>query len=841
MTQMKKFGLSFTEKREGDELFKLILDNALDAYIAIDENSNILEWSLPAEKIFGWSKQEVLGQSLTSTIIPPKYKAAHDAGMKRFLTTGKHRLLNQRIEITACRKDGDELPVELSITPIKIAGSYIFSASLRDITQRKQIEEALRNQTSLLQSILDNIADGVSVADTQERLLLINPAAERMLGLDPLESHPNQVVHDYELYLADKVTPYPHDKRPMTRVIHGEAVYDLEAYVRHEKAPEGRWVSANAKPLKDSEGRILGGVVVLRDITERKQVEEELRQAQEHFRLLVEGITDYAIIMMDVNNIVVSWNPGAERILGYSKAEVIGQPATVFFTPEDNHSDQIQRELQQAMTEGRFEDERWHVRKDNTRFWGSGIMMPLWDKAGSLRGFVKIMRDNTARKIAEEQIAYLANHDPLTGLANRVQFNNRLHDALAHAKRDNSYIAVLLLDLDRFKFINDTLGHHIGDLLLKEVSLRLLSCVRETDLVARLGGDEFVIIQTHLAQPKAAGVLTQKLIKELSRTYLLDGQEIHSSASIGVAVYPKDAKDPVQLLKNADIAMYQAKAQGRYNYVFYKEEMRAQANSRKSLEENLRRALEKKEFILHYQPQIDLSSWKVTGVEALLRWQCPQLQMLPPAEFINLAEETGLIIPIGEWVLRTACLQNKIWQKAGISPFRIGVNLSARQFKNAKFVETVGRALKDASLDPAYLELEITERLLMESTHSNSAILSSLKTIGVHISIDDFGTGFSALSYLKHFPIDVLKIDQAITQHLPHNRYDTAITSAIISLAQALGIRVIAESVETVEQLAFLKKQGCTSIQGFLCSPPVTAGELEKLLREGYWSRVNPS
>jgi EAL domain-containing protein (putative c-di-GMP-specific phosphodiesterase class I) len=359
--------------------------------------------------------------------------------------------------------------------------------------------------------------------------------------------------------------------------------------------------------------------------------------------------------------------------------------------------------------------------------------------------------------------------------------------------------------------------------------------------VARLGGDEFVIIQTHLAQPKAAGVLTQKLIKELSRTYLLDGQEIHSSASIGVAVYPKDAKDPVQLLKNADIAMYQAKVQGRYNYVFYKEEMRTQANSRKSLGENLRRALEKKEFILHYQPQIDLSSWKVTGVEALLRWQCPQLQMLPPAEFINLAEETGLIIPIGEWVLRTACLQNKIWQKAGISPFRIGVNLSARQFKNAKFVETVGRALKDASLDPAYLELEITERLLMESTHSNSAILASLKTIGVHISIDDFGTGFSALSYLKHFPIDVLKIDQAITQHLPHNRYDTAITSAIISLAQALGIRVIAESVETVEQLAFLKKQGCTSIQGFLCSPPVTAGELEKLLREGYWSRVNPS
>jgi diguanylate cyclase (GGDEF)-like protein len=423
----------------------------------------------------------------------------------------------------------------------------------------------------------------------------------------------------------------------------------------------------------------------------------------------------------------------------------------------------------------------------------------------------------------------LAHHDALTGLPNRLLFIDRLGQAMAQANRNERLVAVMLLDLDRFKAINDTLGHTMGDLLLRNVAELLVSCVREDDTVARLGGDEFTIMLPEIQYIQDAATVAQKILDAFTQPFFLDGHELFIGTSIGIALYPFN-EDLNLLLRDADIAMYEVKQQGGNNYQFYTTEMNTASLRRLSLEGALRRALERGEFVLHYQPQFDLARGEIVGAEALIRWQHPDLGLLGPMEFIPLAEENGLIIPIGEWALRAACAQNRAWQLAGLPPLRMSVNLSVRQFYQKDLVDTVSRILEQTGLDSRYLELEITESCLMQNTQTTMTMLSEFNRMGVRFAIDDFGTGYSSLAYLKRFPIDTLKIDRSFVCDIGSDPDDAAIVKAIVALAQSLEMRVIAEGVETREQMDFLRAHRCDEIQGYLVSRPLPAEDFAVLL-----------
>ncbi|MEQ1743715.1 MAG: EAL domain-containing protein [Candidatus Nitrotoga sp.] len=433
----------------------------------------------------------------------------------------------------------------------------------------------------------------------------------------------------------------------------------------------------------------------------------------------------------------------------------------------------------------------------------------------------------------EDKLNYLAYHDVLTGLPGRTLFHDRLVQAVTNAHRHGDKLGVLFIDLDHFKNINDSLGHHAGDMLLKQVAALFTSCMREDDTVARLGGDEFVVILASMASEDEAWMVSQKILKLMTEPFTIEARELFITCSIGIALYPKDGEDAKALLQSADGALYLAKNKGRNNAQFCTAEMNTRALERLTLENELRQAINRREFLLHYQPRVDIVSSEITGMEALVRWQHPVQGLLYPTKFIPVAEESGLIVPLGEWVLRTACEQNKAWQLAGLKPVSIAVNLSARQFKQQDLVELVSRILQETELDPSYLELELTESMVMQNVEAAIITLNQFKAIGVKLSIDDFGIGYSSLNYLKHFPIDFLKIDQSFVRDITTNLDDAIIAKIIISMAHDLGLRVIAEGVEAEEQKSFLCLHRCDEMQGYFFSMPVPAEEFEILLKEG--------
>jgi diguanylate cyclase (GGDEF)-like protein len=447
-------------------------------------------------------------------------------------------------------------------------------------------------------------------------------------------------------------------------------------------------------------------------------------------------------------------------------------------------------------------------------------------------------------QMVTDQMGYLAHHDTLTGLPNRALLKQSLLQAIALAQRRNTSLALLFLDLDNFKHINDSLGHEIGDQLLQSVAQRLTKCVRNTDTISRQGGDEFVILLPEDNIAEDAALTAKKILADLSLPYFLGGHELHITTSIGISIYPEDALDTEMLLKNADTAMYQAKAMGRNNYQYFKSEMNTRAVERQILETHLRHAIERNEFVLHYQAKVNLVSGVITGAEALLRWMHPEWGMVLPDRFVSIAEDCGLIVPIGRWVLREACEQAKCWDAAGLQAVSVAINLSALEFRHHDFVENVHTILRETGLAPNRLQLEITESVLMNDVGSSTAILNGLKHLGVELAVDDFGTGYSSLSYLKQFPIDVLKIDQSFVQDLsahPQQGVDSegVIVSAIIALSTSLKQRVIAEGVEAEGQLAFLKARGCVEGQGFFFSPPLSAEQFAALLATGIPGRAD--
>lgn len=448
------------------------------------------------------------------------------------------------------------------------------------------------------------------------------------------------------------------------------------------------------------------------------------------------------------------------------------------------------------------------------------------------------------RKKAEEKILFLAYYDSLTSLPNRVLFKDRLNQTLLIAQRHQRILAILFLDLDNFKRINDTLGHPAGDELLKQVACRLSNYIRKSDsisrystdefsaVVARLGGDEFTIMLTEVSHVHDAMKVAQRILNAIAQPFDIEGHEVFITASIGIAVYPVDGEDVDSLLKNCDTAMYHAKNEGRNNYKFYEQSLNKTALDILALENNLHKALDKQEFRVYYQPRIDIRTRNVVGFEALIRWQHPQKGIIPPSEFIPMAEESGLIIPIGEWVLNEACKQNKAWQAAGFAPIFISVNLSGKQFKQQNLINVIDHAMSDVRLDPKYLELEITESIIQD-TKSTAGILRELRNLGLKIAVDDFGTGYSSLSYLRRFPLDTLKIDRSFVKDIAKDPDSEAIVKAIIAMAHCLKLRVIAEGVETEEQLKFLSDEGCDEFQGYLISPPLPADEVVRFLAKG--------
>ncbi|MCF6291375.1 MAG: EAL domain-containing protein [Desulfobacterales bacterium] len=536
------------------------------------------------------------------------------------------------------------------------------------------------------------------------------------------------------------------------------------------------------------------------------------------------------IVIITVAETIARVNPTFCRITGYGADEVVGRPFSGLYVTRDEQQS-FQQMWNALRQDGFWDGELRYQRKNNEDFptWTSAAAVR--DADGGLSHYVIVFHDITEIKRSEEQLQYQAYYDALTGLPNRRLFYDRLEQAMAFASRNRQMLAVLFLDLDNFKNINDSLGHYLGDLFLQAVAQRLRECCRDADSVSRLGGDEFVIILTKVNDELAPIGLARRILASFAEPFALEGHLLFGTASIGITLFPVDGDDVETLVKNADLAMYRAKMEGRNNYQLFTAAMNLKAKQRLTMENNLRRAVEQQEFQVYYQPKISLETGAMVGAEALVRWRLPDGTVVSPAEFIPVAEESGLIIPIGEYVLKTACEQARSWQEAGFS-LSVAVNLSPRQFRREDLVDTVAAVLEETGLPPERLELEITEGVVMENREAVTGFMIKLKQMGIMLAIDDFGTGYSSLSYLRHLPINTLKIDISFIREIPRNRDDMAITAAIILMARSLNLRVVAEGVETEEQLAFLMKHGCDYLQGYLFCPPVPRTRFEELLRE---------
>ncbi|HYI12393.1 MAG TPA: EAL domain-containing protein [Thermoanaerobaculia bacterium] len=559
------------------------------------------------------------------------------------------------------------------------------------------------------------------------------------------------------------------------------------------------------------------------------------RERDETHRFAAEIIDNAGegIVVFDRELRYLLWNRFMEELTGMRAGQVVGQSALDLFPHV--REQQVDELLRRAFAGETVSSPDIHfVIPDTGRSgWVSSVYRPHLDAAGSVIGVIGLIRDITARKSAEQQIEYQAYHDALTGLANRRLFQEHLSLALALAQRRKSLVAVLFLDLDHFKVVNDSLGHTVGDELLREVARRLKSAVREGDTVARVGGDEFTIVLQELPRRDGADEVARKVLRTLAEPMEISGNRLYVTTSIGVTLFPDDGDDAEALLKNADTAMYRAKADGRNTYHLATRELSRSTHERMTLESGLHRALESGEFELLYQPQVETDDMNIVGMEALLRWNHPDRGVIAPEQFIAVAEERGLILPIGEWVIRKACHGARRFHDLGVPHFRVSVNLSARQFRDPSLLSIVESAIAEARIDPHTLELEITETVAMEDVALTMSTLAQLRKRGVTIAIDDFGTGHSSLSYLKRFPIDALKIDRGFVFDLPDGFEDAAIVSSIIQLANGLGLRVVAEGVETREQLDFLRESGCREVQGFYFSYPVALEEVERLVAAG--------
>jgi diguanylate cyclase (GGDEF)-like protein/PAS domain S-box-containing protein len=580
------------------------------------------------------------------------------------------------------------------------------------------------------------------------------------------------------------------------------------------------------------EGR--GLLRALRYAIERKSMEDSLFEEKERAQVTLNCIGD-AVACTDSLGNITFLNLVAEKMTGWSLSEAAGLPMADAIRILDAASREVTPNPMEKVVE---QNRTMHlpsncvlIRRDGFEIPIEDSVSPIRDREGRATGAVIVFRDVSAARAMAVQIAHSAEHDFLTGLPNRMLLNDRLSQAITLAPRHMKEVAVLFLDLDGFKHINDSLGHPTGDKLLQSIGKRLVDCVRGSDTVSRQGGDEFVVLLSEVEESEDAAITARRMLQAVAEAHSIDHHDLHVTASIGVSVYPDDGLDAETLIKNADTAMYQAKENGRQSYQFFKPAMNVRAVERQAIEESLRRALDRKEFAVQYQPKVDLKTGAITGAEALLRWTHPVRGLVPPAQFIPVAEDCGLILPLGRWALREACQQAQAWVDAGLPLIKMAVNISAMEFRAENFLDGVFAILKDTGMDPEFLELELTESVLMKHAGSTEAILKTLRSKGVHLAVDDFGTGYSSLSYLRKFPIDAIKIDQSFVRQITTAPDQTTIVTAVISMGRSLNLRVIAEGVETQEELTFLQAHHCDEAQGYYFSRPVLPQQFADLLR----------
>ncbi len=787
-----------------------------------DLHSNTLWWSDECYRLFGYEPEEVEPsyQLFLQAIHPDDRAMVHEINTQALNRKEGHqvdfRVILPSGEIRYFHNQGHVFLDPDTGEPRRTSGTT------QDITERKQTEAEFRRQAAYLEAILASLPQGVSVYDEHNRLRYWN---ERFVEALQLPSHLVWEGAQHEDLLQIQA-----ERGELGAGVPADLVRQRQAelarYQPHRK--ERRRISGRTQLLEvhplHLDNSVAGFITTYTDISDRKQTEERLLLADKVFANSPVGI----LIADELNN-VLSANPAFSVITGYLGAEMVGYRADSLL--HLCSQDKLQEMEGALKAHGRWAGEVPAQRKNGLNYTIWLDITHIQEVEGSAHQ-LWIIADITERKRAEARINHLAHHDPLTGLPNRLSLLSRLEQALPEARRYQWNLALFFIDLDRFKVINDTLGHQVGDQLLMEVAGRLALTVRESDTVARLGGDEFVILLPDVGGAADAAMVAGKIIDALAHPVLVEGHELHTSPSIGISLYPADGEDVETIMRNADTAMYHAKSAGRNNYQFYAEEMNRAATERLTLEGRLRQAEARGEFSLHFQPQFSVRDQVPTGVEALLRWSTPDEGGISPARFIPIAEETGLVVSIGAWVLREACRQMKAWLDAGLHPLRMAINLSARQLRQKDFPATVAKALVESGMPAHLLELEITESAVMEQPREAIKLLTELRQMGVTLAIDDFGTGYSSLAYLKLFPIDHLKIDRSFVADIEHDLNDRSIAFGTIALAHSLGLNVIAEGVETEDQLELLSSNGCDEIQGYLFSRPLPAEQAFEFLRQ---------
>ncbi|MCX9155596.1 EAL domain-containing protein [Niveibacterium sp. 24ML] len=693
-------------------------------------------------------------------------------------------------------------------------------------------QRAVRDSEARFRAISDASPLGILVSDKDDHCVYANTVYQTIVGTGQASA----------LGASWFSTIHPDDQKRVRaewrHALHTDQRFQSELRLCHPDEPE-RWVRVHSAALPRLRARH-GHVLTFEDITGRKADEAVLRAAEdalfderERAQVTLNSIGD-AVLATDVEGKVSYLNVVAERLTGWPSAEALGRPLSeVFRTIDGEDRTEAANPALLAIRENRtvgLAAGSMLIRRDGSEAAIEDSAAPIHNRHGAVVGAVIVFHDVSESRAMTVKMAHLAQHDFLTDLPNRVLLTERLSQAIRFAVRHRKQTGLLFLDLDHFKHINDSLGHAIGDQLLKSVANRLRTCVRTTDTVCRQGGDEFVILLAEIERREDAAHISEKILAAFAPPHPIGGQELHVSLSIGISIYPDDAQSLDSMMQNADTAMYYAKAAGRNNYQFFQAEMNAQAVQRLFLENGLRRALKRKEFVLHYQPKVNIASGAITGVEALLRWQEPTFGLIGPGQFVPIAETCGLIVPIGRWVLRQACEQLIAWQRAGLEVVPVSVNISALEFRHPLFIHELANVLAQTAIEPSLLELELTESVLMHDAEISATALEALKHMGIQLAIDDFGTGYSSLSYLRRFPISTLKIDQSFVRDIETDADNATIVGAVIGMGRNLKQRVIAEGVETAEQLAFLRRERCDEGQGFLFSYPLLPDALGRLL-----------
>jgi diguanylate cyclase (GGDEF)-like protein/PAS domain S-box-containing protein len=812
--------------QDSEEKYRMLLDGVQNyAIFMLEPGGQVVSWNAGAERMQGYTAEEIIGHSFSCFFSSEDIKRGKPEELLRMAAlNGRHEEHGMRV-----RKDGSQFLASITLTALRDSGGYLqgFSEISHDLSESRESEAKYRG-------LLEAAPDAMVVVNQAGQIVLLNVQAEKQFGYRRDELIGQKVKNIIPQGFAERLIA--DGTRSAAEALAQQIGTGIELTGRRKDGSEFP-LEIMLSPLEGAEGILV--TAAIRDISVRKAAAEHLVRMEERYRGLLEAAPDAMVVVNQAGEIVLL-NVQAEKQFGYHRDELIGQKVKNII-PE-GFAERLVADALRPPAEALAQQIGTGIelngrRKNGSEFPLEIMLSPLEGDEGIL--VTAAIRDITVRKKAEELMIHSSEHDFLTGLPNRVLLNDRVNQAILLALRHQSKVAVVFLDLDGFKHINDSLGHPTGDKLLQSVADRLVDCVRASDTVSRQGGDEFVVLLSDEEHSEDAAMTARRMLQAVAEAHSIDQHDLHVTSCVGVSVYPEDGLDAETLIKNADTAMYQAKENGRQSYQFFKPAMNARAVERQAIEESLRRALERREFVLHYQPKVNLRTGEITGAEALLRWTHPTRGPVPPSQFIPVAEDSGLILPIGNWVLREACQQARDWVDAGLPLGTMAVNVSAMQLRDENFLAGVSAILKDTGLDPGLLELELTESVLMKHAESTERILKALRAKGVQIAVDDFGTGYSSLSYLRKFPIDALKIDQSFVGQITTVPDETIIVKAVISMGRSLKLRVVAEGVETPEQLAFLQAHECDEAQGYFFSRPVLPQEFAKLLETRLWEAVS--